>query len=704
MSTAETTGRTRTKQEAAIDQLCVNTIRVVSIEAVQRAKSGHPGLPLGAAPMAYTLWDRYLKHNPADPAWPDRDRFILSAGHGSMLLYSLLYLTGYDLPLDDLKQFRQWGSRTPGHPEYGHTPGVETTTGPLGQGFANGVGMAMAERFLAARFNRPGHTIVDHYTYAIVSDGDLMEGVAAEAASLAGHLRLGKLVYLYDANRICLAGTTNLSFTEDVGQRFEAYGWHTEHIEDGNDLDAINAAIERARAETNRPSLILVHTTIAYGSPNKQGTFESHGSPLGTEEVALTKKNLGWEWDEFQVPDESLDHFRRALERGTEAQADWQRRFDAYREAYPELAAVWERAISGELPDGWDDLFPTFEPEKGAVATRKASSQVLNALAEGIPNLFGGSADLNPSTNTVLKGRGDFEPPDTEPAACDLQGTSGGPWGWEGQNVHFGVREHAMGSILNGMSVHGGVRPYGATFMVFSDYMRPAIRLAALMKRPVIYVFTHDSIALGEDGPTHQPVEHLTALRAIPNLLVIRPGDANETAEAWRVALETKDAPVMLALTRQDIPILDRAGQSLAPASELAKGAYILAEAQGGEPRLILIGTGSELSLCLQARERLEEAGVPTRVVSMPCWELFDRQPAEYQQAVLPDQVTARLAVEAGLPMGWCRYTGTHGDVVGVDTFGASAPAKEILKHYGFTVENIVARAQELLSEREVNV
>jgi transketolase len=703
MSTAETTGGLKTGQDTALDQLCVNTIRVVSIEAVQRANSGHPGLPLGAAPMAYTLWDRYLKHNPTDPAGPDRDRFILSAGHGSMLLYSLLYLTGYDLSLDDLKQFRQWGSRTPGHPEYGHTAGVETTTGPLGQGFATGVGMAMTERFLAARFNRPGHTIVDHYTYAIVSDGDLMEGVASEAASLAGHLQLGKLIYLYDANQICLAGTTNLSFTEDVGRRFDAYGWHTEHVEDGNDLDAIDAAIERARAETNRPSLILVHTTIGYGSPNKQGTSDSHGSPLGAGEVELTKQNLGWEWDAFEIPDASLDHFRKARERGATAQDDWQSRFAAYRAAYPDLAAAWELAVNGELPDGWEDLIPSFAPEKGAVATRKASGQVLNALAAGVSNLFGGSADLNPSTNTVLKGHGDFQPPQSRPSDDDLQGTSGGPWGWEGQNIHFGVREHAMGSILNGASVHGGVRPYGATFMVFSDYMRPAIRLAALMKQPVIYVFTHDSIALGEDGPTHQPVEHLAALRAIPNLLVIRPGDANETAEAWRVALGSKDSPVMLALTRQDIPVLDRAGQNLAPASELAKGAYVLAEARGGEPRLILIGTGSELSLCLQAREQLEAAGVPTRVVSMPCWELFDRQPVEYRQAVLPDQVTARLAVEAGSTQGWCRYTGTHGDVVGVDTFGASAPAKEVLKHYGFTVEHVVARARELLGNNEAN-
>ncbi len=703
MSTAETTGGLKTGQDTALDQLCVNTIRVVSIEAVQRANSGHPGLPLGAAPMAYTLWDRYLKHNPTDPAWPDRDRFILSAGHGSMLLYSLLYLTGYDLSLDDLKQFRQWGSRTPGHPEFGHTAGVETTTGPLGQGFATGVGMAMTERFLAARFNRPGHTIVDHYTYAIVSDGDLMEGVASEAASLAGHLQLGKLIYLYDANQICLAGTTNLSFTEDVGRRFDAYGWHTEHVEDGNDLDAIDAAIERARAETNRPSLILVHTTIGYGSPNKQGTSDSHGSPLGDGEVDLTKQNLGWEWDAFELPDASLDHFRKARARGAAAQDDWQSRFDAYRAAYPDLAAAWEQAVNGELPDGWEDLIPSFAPEKGAVATRKASGQVLNALAAGVSTLFGGSADLNPSTNTVLKGHGDFQPPESRPADDDLQGTSGGPWGWEGQNIHFGVREHAMGSILNGASVHGGVRPYGATFMVFSDYMRPAIRLAALMKQPVIYVFTHDSIALGEDGPTHQPVEHLAALRAIPNLLVIRPGDANETAEAWRVALRSKDAPVMLALTRQDIPVLDRAGQDLAPASDLAKGAYVLAEARGGEPRLILIGTGSELSLCLQAREQLEAAGVPTRVVSMPCWELFDRQPVEYRQAVLPDQVTARLSVEAGSTQGWCRYTGTHGDAVGVDTFGASAPAKEVLKHYGFTVEHVVTRARELLGNHEAN-
>ena len=664
-----------------LDQLCINTLRTLAMDGVQKANSGHPGMPMGAAAMAYVMWTRFLRHNPANPAWPDRDRFVLLAGHGSMLLYGLLNLTGYDLPLEELQSFRQWGSRTPGHPEYGLAPGVETTTGPLGQGFTNGVGMAIAEAYLAAHFNRPGHKIVDHYIYAIVSDGDLMEGVASEAASLAGHLRLGKLIYLYDDNRISIEGSTDLTFTEDRGQRFEAYGWHVQHV-DGYDLEGIAAAIRAAQADP-RPSLILARTHIGYGSPHKQDTAEAHGAPLGEEEVRLTKENLGWPTEpSFLIPDQALAHFHQALEKGRVWEAEWQARFDAYAAEYPDLADEWRMVMSGELPAGWDAGLPTFRPEDGPMATRVASGKVLNAIAPHLPTLIGGSADLAPSCNTYLKGYGDF--------SADNR---------SGRNFHFGVREHAMAGILSGMALHGGIIPYGGTFLVFSDYMRPSIRLAAMMEIPVIYVFTHDSIGLGEDGPTHQPIEQLAALRAIPHLTVIRPADASETVVAWRVALERCEGPVALLFTRQSLPVLDRA--ILAPADGLARGAYVLAEAAGGQPDVILIATGSEVHPTLAARERMAEQGVRTRVVNMPSWELFERQPQFYRDAVLPPEVTARLAIEAGVPQGWHRYVGDGGDVIGIERFGASAPYKVLWEKYGFTAENIAARALEMLGRGE---
>ncbi len=661
-----------------LDQLCIDTIRTLAMDGVQKANSGHPGMPMGAAAMAYALWTRFLKHSPLDPTWPDRDRFVLSAGHGSMLLYSLLHLSGYDLPLEELQSFRQWGSRTPGHPEHDPDLGVETTTGPLGQGFANSVGMAIAERFLAERFNRPGHTIVDHYIYAIVSDGDLMEGVASEAASLAGHLGLGKLICLYDDNHISIEGSTDLAFTEDVERRFKAYAWHVQRV-DGYDLEAITAAIQAAQAEKERPSLILARTHIAFGSPHKQDTAAAHGAPLGVEEVRLTKENLGWPLEPpFHIPDEALARFREAVERGQAWQAEWQARFEAYAAEYPELAAEWRTAMSGELPEGWEAALPTFKPEDGPMATRAASGAVLNAIAPHLPTLLGGSADLAPSNNTYLKGYGDI---------------SGQDFG--GRNLHFGVREHAMGSILNGMALHGGLIPYGGTFLVFSDYMRPAIRLAAMMELPVIYVLTHDSVWLGEDGPTHQPIEHLAALRAIPHLTVIRPADANETVTAWRVALEHKGGPVVLALTRQKIPVLNRS--QYPPAEELARGAYILADAEGDRPDIILIATGSEVHIALKAYEQLAGQGIVARVVNMPSWELFDQQPQAYRDEVLPPDVTVRLAVEAGVPQGWHRYVGPSGDVIGIERFGASAPYKVLMEKFGFTAESVVARALALL-------
>lgn len=679
---------------ASLDELCVNTLRFLSVDAVQKANSGHPGLPLGAAAMAYVLWTRILKHHPSNPAWFDRDRFVLSAGHGSALLYSLLHLTGYALPLDEIKQFRQWGSMTPGHPERGLTPGVETTTGPLGQGFGNGVGLAMAEAYLAARYNRPGLEVIDHQTYAIVSDGDLMEGIASEAASLAGHLQLGKLVYLYDDNHVTLSAGTAITFTEDCARRFAAYGWHTQAVEDGNDLAAIEEALRRARAETQRPSLILLRTHLGYGSPRKQDTFEAHGSPLGAEEVRLTKENLGWPAEPpFHVPEPVRAHFLLAVERGKRAEATWNEKFSAYAQAFPGLAREMQGLMRGELPPGWETELPRFPADAKGMATRVASGKIMNAVAPRLPALIGGSADLDPSTHTALKGMGDFQP--SGAVARDEQGSGGGGWSYAGRNLHFGVREHAMGSIMNGLAAHGGTVPFGATFLVFSDYMRPPIRLAALMGLHVIYVFTHDSIALGEDGSTHQPVEQLASLRAIPRLVVIRPGDANETAVAWRVALEAHDRPVALVLTRQDLPTLDRTRFSAADG--LRRGAYVLADVPDGKPDLILIASGSEVALIVEARQKLLEKKIRARLVSMPSWELFEAQPREYRDSVLPPAIGARLAVEAGVPLGWHRYVGERGDVLGVERFGASAPGNVMLREYGFTADNVFRRGLALL-------
>ena len=680
----------------SLDQLCINTIRMLSVDAVEKAKSGHPGAPMGLAPSAYVLWTRFLKHNPRNPSWPDRDRFVLSAGHGSMLLYSMLHLTGYDLSLEQIQQFRQWDSRTPGHPERGLTPGVETTTGPLGQGFGNGVGMAIAEAHLAARYNRPGFAIVDHFTYGIVSDGDLMEGVAAEAASLAGHLKLGKLVYLYDNNHISLAAATDLTFTEDCAKRFEAYGWHTQTVEDGNDLEAIDRALSAAHGETGRPSLVLVRTHIGYGSPGKQDTFEAHGSPLGTEEVKRTKQKLGWPVEPpFFVPQEALARFRESVSRGEKAETEWKEKFSAYTQKFSDLAREFEETMRGKLPKGWDGGIPDFPPDPKGLATRAASGKVLNAMAPKLPILIGGSADLNPSTFTVLQNLGDFESPQRE--CSDSQGSAGGGWSYAGRNLHFGVREHGMAASLNGMAAHGGIIPFGSTFLMFSDYMRPAIRLAALMELGVIYVFTHDSIGVGEDGPTHQPIEQLAALRAIPQLVVIRPGDANETAVAWRVAIESRHRPVALALTRQNVPTLDRS--QFAAAEGLRRGAYVLADAPNGKPDVVLIGTGSEVGLVVAARQKLAEQKIQARIVSMPSWELYDLQPREYRESVLPLSIRPRLAVEAALPQGWHRYVGDRGDVIGIERFGASAPGNVVMEKLGFTVNHVVERAVGLLEK-----
>ncbi|WP_420992438.1 transketolase [Cupriavidus sp. 30B13] len=682
---------------AGLDALCIDTLRFLSVDMVQNANSGHPGLPLGAAPMAYVLWTHFLKHHPANPQWFDRDRFVLSAGHGSALLYSLLHLTGYALPLEQLKQFRKWGSIAPGHPERGLTPGVEVTTGPLGQGFANGVGMAIAEASLAARYNRDGFAIVDHFTYGIVSDGDLMEGVAAEAASLAGHLQLGKLIYLYDDNGVTLSAGTGMAFSEDVAARFKAYGWHTQVVEDGNDTHTIESALHAARAQTARPSLILVRTHLGYGSPGKQDTFEAHGSPLGEEEVRLTKRNLGWpEAPAFHIPEPARAHFAAANEKGARAEAQWDEALCAYKAKFPELArelAARMQAGAAAGASGWEAAVPEFAADAKGMATRVASGKIMNAIAAHQPALIGGSADLDPSTFTMLKGCGDFEPANL--SAHDRQGSSGGGWSRAGRNLHFGVREHAMGALMNGMAAHGGVVPFGATFLIFSDYMRPSIRLAALMGLHVVYLFTHDSIALGEDGPTHQPVEQLASLRAIPGLTVIRPADANETAVAWRVALETGDRPVALVLSRQDLPTLDRA--LFQPADGLRRGAYVLADAPGGSPDLILVASGAEVSLAVAARERLARDGIHARVVSMPSWELFDAQPPEYRDTVFPPALGARLAVEAGVSQGWHRYLGDGGGVLAVDRFGASAPGPVMLQEYGFTVDNVCARAARLL-------
>lgn len=685
----------KSPEQAGLEALCVNTLRFLAVDAVEKAKSGHPGLPMGAAPMAFVLWTRFLKHDPKDPTWPDRDRFVLSAGHGSMLLYALLHLTGYDVGLDDIVKFRQWGSRAPGHPEREATPGVEVTTGPLGQGFANGVGLAIAEAHLAARYNRPGFPLFDHFTYGIVSDGDLMEGVASEAASLAGHLRLGKLVYLYDDNRLSLSESTRLSFTEDRGARFAAYGWHVEAVEDGNDLAAIDRALEAARGERDRPSLIMVRTHLGYGSPGKQDTTAAHGSPLGSDEVARTKENLGWPREPaFYVPDDARAFFGRAVDAGRGARERWAELMDRYAAEHPAEAAELRAALAGDLPAGWDAELPVFPPDAEGLATRKASGTVMQAIARRVPWLVGGSADLNSSTYTALEGWGDLEAAGAVPDG--VEGETGGGASPAGRNLHFGVREHAMGGLLNGLAAHGGLVPYGSTFLIFSDYMRPPMRLAALSRLHVVYVFTHDSIALGEDGPTHQPVEQLPGLRAMPGLVVVRPCDANETREAWRVAMEARDRPVALLLTRQKVPTLDRAG--LAPASGLRRGAYVIAEAEGPSgPDLLLLASGSEVSLVLEAARALAARGVEARVVSMPSWELFEAQPADYREAVLPAAVGARLAVEAASPMGWRRFVGGGGDVMGVERFGASAPGEVVYRELGFTVDAVVERALALL-------
>ena len=664
-----------------LDQLCINTIRALTLDAVQKAKSGHPGLPLGAAPMAYVLWTRFLRHNPKNPKWDNRDRFLLSAGHGSMLLYSLLHLTGYDLPLDELKNFRQWGSKTPGHPEYGLTPGVEITTGPLGQGFANGVGMAMGAAHLGARFNKDGFPLIDHYVYAIVSDGDLMEGVASEAASLAGHLKLGKLIYLYDDNNVTIEGFTSLAFSERVTERFDAYGWHTITVPDGNNLNEIEAAIRAAQAD-DRPSLIAIKTVIGYGMPT-QGTRKAHSDPPGEDAVREAKRHLGWPEDKnFYIPDEALAHYREAVGRGEQIEAEWHALVERYEQTHPEETKLWRTMMSPELPAGWEDHLPKFENSK-EIATRVASGEVINALAPVLPQLIGGSADLGVSNNTDIKESHSFE-----------------AGAYDGRILHFGVREHAMGSALTGISLNGGLIPFGGTFLTFSDYMRPAIRLAALSEVQVIYVFTHDSVGLGEDGPTHQSVEHLAALRAIPHLFVIRPADPAEVSEAWRIAIMRRQAPTALALTRQKVAVINR--QRFASAEGLRRGGYVLAEAETADgevtaPKLILIATGSEVSLALEARETLQTEGTPARVVSLPCWELFEEQSKEYRDEVLPPAVTARLAVEAGVCQGWDRYVGTSGAVICLNRFGGSAPGEVALRELGFNVENVLKHARALL-------
>ena len=685
------TPQKETNTTADLDQLCINTIRALSIDAVQRAESGHPGLPLGCAPLAYLLWTRFLRHNPKNPKWANRDRFLLSAGHGSMLLYSLLYLTGYGLELDELKRFRQWGSKTPGHPENVLTRGVEITTGPLGQGFANGVGMGIGAAHLAARFNKPEFPLIDHYIYAIVSDGDLMEGVASEAASLAGHLKLGKLIYFYDDNHVTIEGFTSLAFTENVPQRFEAYGWHTSTVEDGNDLEAIERAIRDAQSVGDRPSLISVKTIIGYGMPTA-GTRKAHSDAPGEDAVRETKKHLGWPEDkDFYVPEEALAHFRECVERGAREEDEWNALVQKYEEKNADLGRAWRTTMSSDLPEGWESRLPSFENAK-PMATRQASGEVINAIAPHMPMLIGGSADLGPSTNTDIKDGGSFQ-----------------AGSYDGRTLHFGVREHGMGAALTGISLNGGLIPYGATFMCFSDYMKPAIRLASLSEVQVVYVFTHDSIGLGEDGPTHQPIEQLAGLRAIPHLFVIRPADPHETREAWRIAILRRTAPTALVLTRQKVPVIDQT--RYASAEGLRRGAYILAEAEGANgnavetnkttpPALIIIATGSEVSLALEARAQLQKDGTPTRVVSFPCCELFEEQPEDYRNEVLPPTVTARLSIEAAARMGWDRYVGPQGDCVSIDRFGASAKGEDALRELGFNVENVLSHARAVLNRR----
>ncbi len=654
--------------------LAINTIRFLAVDAVEKAKSGHPGTPMGDAEIAYALWMNHMRYNPKNPKWPNRDRFVLSEGHASMLQYALLYLTGYDLPLEQIQRFRQLGSLTPGHPEYGDTPGIEATTGPLGQGFGMGVGMAIAERYLRSYFNRPGHTIVDYRIYEMCSDGDMMEGVSSEAASLAGHLKLNKLIYIYSDNHISIEGNTDLAFSEDVGKRFEAYGWFVQEI-DGEDAGQIAAAIRAAEDQTNAPSLIRARTHIGYGSPGKQDTGEAHGEPLGPEEVKRTKENLGWPLEpEFYVPDEVLAHTRRMIDRGQELEQEWQQRFDAYAREYPDLAEEWRRGMEGKLPQDWRKSIPVVGKPGEEMATRDAGGVVMNAIAPVMPFLIGGAGDLSPSTKTYLKGFGDFEADET------------------GRNLHFGVREHAMGTALNGMALTKPIIPFGATFLIFSDYMRPSIRLAALMGVHVIYALTHDSVFLGEDGPTHEPVEHLASLRAMPNMTVIRPADAGETAVAWRMAIEHQGGPVALILTRQKLPVLDR--EQLAPAELLEKGAYVLWQSAEGVPDIILIATGSEVHITLEGGKRVAKAGLKVRVVNMPCWEFFEKQPHEYREEVLPASVIPRLAVEAAAPMGWHKYVGSCGEVLGMTRFGESAPYKDLQKHFGFTPENVADRAR----------
>jgi transketolase len=663
-----------------LDQQCINSIRVLAIDAVQKANSGHPGMPMGMAPVAYLLFTRFMRHNPKNPKWYGRDRFVLSAGHGSMLLYASLHLSGYDLPLDEIKRFRQLGSKTPGHPEYGVTIGVETTTGPLGQGIGNGVGMAIAAKHMASRFDDGSSHLFDHRIFAICGDGDLMEGIASEAASIAGHLGLGNIIYLYDSNHVTIDGQTDLSFSEDVNHRFDAYGWHTQDVADANNLDALSHAIENAIAETSRPSLIRVHSHIGYGSPHRQDTSEAHGKPLGPDEIKLVKEFYGWPLEPpFYVPDAAAEEFGRCVQRGADYEADWQRRFDAYAKATPAKAAEFKSMLSGELPAGWDKDLPVFTP-KEALATRESASRAEAAIQPHVWNLFGGAADLNESTFTNVKDGGDFERGD-----------------YSGRNMHFGIREHAMCAILNGIALHGGFIPYGSSFFVFTDYCRPSIRLSAIMGVHVIYVFTHDSIGVGEDGPTHQPIEHVGSLRLMPNLTVIRPGDANEAVEAWRAAMTHKHGPVMLVLSRQKMPTLDRS--VVAPASGVARGAYVLTETAGKTPELILIGTGSELHLAVEAKAELEKKGHAVRVVSMPSTELFDRQEEAYRESVLPNAIRKRLGVEAGAQDSLYRWVGLDGDVVGMSTFGESAPVEALMKHFGFTVENVVEHALKLLAK-----
>lgn len=675
-----------------LDQSCVNTIRFLSVDMVEKANSGHPGLPMGAAPMAYVLWTRFLRHNPKNPHWWDRDRFVLSAGHGSAMLYSLLHLTGYDMSLDQIKRFRQWGSETPGHPESHLTDGVEASTGPLGQGVGNALGMAIGEAHLAARYNRPGHELFQHFTYVLASDGDMMEGVQSEASSLAAHLGLGRLIVLYDNNHVTLSGTTPITFTEDVAARYRSYGWHVLELDDGNDLDAIERAIHSAKDVRDRPSLIAVQTVLGYGAPDKQGTFHAHGSPLGAEEVRKAKQNLGWpEEPAFYIPDEALAHFRSALDRGRELEEAWKRKQGAYARALPELAREIDRRFAGELPRGWADELPAFPADAKGLATRKASEAVMQAIARTVPEVVGGSGDLDPSTYTWLKEDGDFESP-LRPQR-PVQGLVGGGWGYAGRNIHFGIREHAMAAAVNGLAYHGGFIPFAATFLVFSDYMRPSIRLAALAELRSLFVFTHDSIGVGEDGPSHEPIEQLTSLRAIPDLLVIRPCDANETRWAWQTAIEQRGRPTALVLTRQHVPTLDRA--TYAPAELLRRGAYVLnpsAEPKN-EPDVVLIASGSEVALIVAAEPLLRKANVNARLVSMPSWRLFEEQTATYRESVLPAAVTARLAVEAASPFGWERWTGLGGVVLGIDRFGASAPGSTVFKEYGFTVDHVVAKA-----------